>query len=77
VFAGLKIELIDPQQDGAADNKRKAHYPRIEQIEFDVPTGGRPDDSGRQKRHQQSYHESSVLRIGEHAERNPPQLGKI
>ena len=73
----LEIELIDPQQDRAADDQRKTHHPWIEQIALDVAAGGRPDHRRGQKRHQHADDESPVLRIGEHAERDPPQFAEI
>src|SRR6202165_6258509 len=73
----LKIELTGPQQDRAADDQRKAHHPRIEQVGLDVSAGSGADYRRRQKRHQHADHEPPVIGIGEHPERDPPQFDKI
>ena len=73
----FEIELIDPQQDRAADDQRKTHHPGIEQIALYVAAGGRPDHRRRQKCHQHADDESAVVGIGEHAERDPPQFAEI
>ncbi len=73
----LEVELIDPQQDGAADDQRETHHPGIEKIALDEAAGGRPDYRGRQERHQHADDEAPRVGITEHAERDPPQFGEI
>ncbi len=77
MFVRLEIELVDPEQDGAADDQRKAHHPRIEQECLDVASGDRTDHGRGQERDQHADHEAARGGIREHAERDPPQFGKI
>ena len=36
VFVRIVVDLVDPKQDGAADDQREADHPRIEQNFLDV-----------------------------------------
>ena len=73
----LEIELIDPQQDRAADDQRETHHPRIEQQLLDIFADSQANDDRRQERHQHADDKSPVVRIGEHAKRHAPQLAEI
>src|SRR5262249_50247228 len=73
----LVVDLGDPEQDRAADDQRETDDPGIEQMPFDVLAGDQPDDHRRQQGDQDADHEAAVVRIGEHAERDPPQFGEI
>src|ERR1700684_3009484 len=73
----IVIELIDPQQNRAADDQRKAHPPGIEQIGLDVAAGGGADHGRGQERHQHADDEAPVVGIGKHPKRDPPQFGEI
>jgi hypothetical protein len=77
VQARLVIELIDPQQDGAADDQREAHDPRIEQHFLDVFPRDQADDDGGQERHHYADHEPAIIRVGKHAARNARQFREI
>ncbi len=77
VLMRLEIELIDPQEDRAADDQRETHHPRIEQELLDVFADSQADDHRRQERHQHADDKSPVVRIGEHAKRDARQLDEI
>src|SRR5262249_60923745 len=60
-----------------ADDQRETHDPGIEQHFLDVFAEDQADDHGRQERDQNADDEAAIVRIGEHAERDLPQLGEI
>jgi len=68
----IMVDLIDPQQNRAADDQREADDPGIEQVFLDGFAGDQADDDRGQERDQKADHEAAVIRIGEHAERDPP-----
>src|SRR5262249_37806057 len=77
VLMRLVIELIDPEQDGAADDEREAYDPGIEQHFLDVLAEDQADDNRGQEPDQQADDEAAIIPIGEHASRDLPQLGEI
>jgi hypothetical protein len=78
MLARLEIELVDPEQDGAADDQRETHDPRIEQHELDVLAGKEADDDGRQEGDEHADDETAGIGVArEHADRDIPQLPEI
>ncbi len=74
----LKIELIDPEQDRAANDQRETHDPRIEQIAFDIAAGSGADDGSRQERDQYADHETARRSVAfEQVQRDMPQLAEV
>jgi hypothetical protein len=71
------IDLVDPKQDCAANDQRKADHPGIEKMCLDELSGEQADDDRWQKRDQEADDEAPIIRIGEHAKRDPPQFWKI
>ncbi len=77
MIAGVQVHLIDPQQDRAADDKREADDPDVEQYSFDKVVGERADNSCRQECQQHPDDETPRRWILEHAERDLPDAYKI
>jgi hypothetical protein len=78
VLARLEVELVDPEQNGAADDQREAHDPRIEQHRLDVFAGNEADDDRGQERDQDADHEAARIGVApEHADRDVPQFPEI
>ncbi|MEY9797158.1 hypothetical protein ABH984_005173 [Bradyrhizobium ottawaense] len=78
MLARLEIELVDPEQDGAADDQREAHDPGIEQHALDVFAGDEADDHSRQERDQHAEHEAARIGVArEEADHDIPELLEV
>ncbi|MGY3354268.1 hypothetical protein ACVWZK_000931 [Bradyrhizobium sp. GM0.4] len=78
MLARLEIELVDPEQDGAADDQREAHHPGIEQQTLDVFAADETDDDGGKERHQHADHEVACIDVTrEHPDRDVPQFLEV
>ncbi len=71
--ARLQFQLVDPQQNRAADDQREADDPRVEQHVFDEAMRQRADDGSGQKCNENADHKAPRGGIIDHPERNSPQ----